>query len=68
MTLDLSKPSDIRRARYRLGLTHGQLARALRLEGLHAADTIRKWENGAKPISGPARVAIELMLERAGRL
>ena len=50
-------------AREALGLSRQELAEALELGGgKWAADTVRNWERGARPISGPARVAIRLML------
>jgi DNA-binding transcriptional regulator YiaG len=58
-------------ARAALGLTQAELADALELgEGLKAKngkDTVRNWERGARPITGPARVAIRFMLARAGK-
>jgi len=57
-------PAEIKAARKRLGLTQSGLARALRLSEKSGADTVRFWESGRNPISGPAIVAIELMLER----
>jgi len=59
-------PQEVRAARHALGLTLVQLGELLELEGGYAGDTVRSWENGRRPISGPARVAIRLLLERAG--
>lgn len=56
-------PDDIRGARLRLGLTQQGLADALELEGPYAKDTVRSWESGKRPISGPARVAIRMMVQ-----
>ena len=56
-------PADIKAARQRLGLTQAGLAGRLRLSGANAADTVRSWEAGRRPISGPAQVAIEMMLK-----
>lgn len=50
-------------ARAALGLTQAQLADALELGGgVNAKDSVRNWERNKRPISGPARVAIRLML------
>jgi transcriptional regulator with XRE-family HTH domain len=59
-------PDEVRKARERLGLTQTRLGEILELQGDSKGDTVRKWENGRRPISGPARVAIRLLLERAG--
>jgi DNA-binding transcriptional regulator YiaG len=63
---DLNDPDTIRRARLALGLTQAQLAVALELFGPYGKDTVRAWESGKRPISGPGRAAIRLMLEKAG--
>lgn len=60
-------PDDIARARKRLSLTAAGLGRALELEGRDPGLTVRRWETGMTPISGPARVAIRLMLEAQAR-
>lgn len=54
-------PADIIAARKALGLTQSQMAEALRL-GPNGSRTVRRWEKGEIPVSGPASVAIELML------
>lgn len=54
--------SDIRSARKRLGLSANGLAEALRL-GKGGGRTVRRWEAGDTPISGPASLAIELLLK-----
>jgi DNA-binding transcriptional regulator YiaG len=59
-------PEDVKEARAKLGLTQAELADALELEGNFGKDTVRNWERGKRPISGPARVAIRLMVARAG--
>ena len=46
-----------------LGLTQQGLADALELDGKYSRDTVRSWENGMRPISGPAKVAIRLLLK-----
>lgn len=55
-------PEDIKSARKQLGLTQAELAAWLELSGKYAARTVRSWEAGEKPISGPARVAIRAFL------
>lgn len=55
-------PDEIRAARKALGLSTKGLAEALRL-GKGGGRTVRRWEAGDTPISGPAQVAIELMLQ-----
>jgi len=52
---------DVRRARAQLGLSARELAEALRM-GNCADRTVRRWESGETPITGPAAVAIEAML------
>lgn len=53
-------PLEFRAARIALGLNQREMAEALRLSG---EATIRSWESGRRPVSGPASVAIELMLK-----
>jgi DNA-binding transcriptional regulator YiaG len=58
-------PDELREARRKLGFSCAALAKALRL-GAQGARTVRRWEAGDSQISGPAQVAIEMMLrERA---
>jgi DNA-binding transcriptional regulator YiaG len=58
-------PDDVKAARLELGFAHQlDLANALGLEGKYRHDTVRSWENGRVGITGPARVAIRLLLER----
>lgn len=54
-------PAEIRAARKALGLSANGLAEALRL-GKGGGRTVRRWESGETPVSGPAQVAIELTL------
>jgi DNA-binding transcriptional regulator YiaG len=56
-------PAEVKAARKQLGLTQSQLAERLKITGKNAADTVRSWESGRRPISGPAQVAITLMLK-----
>ena len=55
-------PDQVLRARKRLGLTQAELAERLRLAPATGKDTVRSWESGKRPITGPAQVAIEFML------
>lgn len=55
-------PSEIKTARKALGFSANGLAEALRL-GKGGGRTVRRWEAGDTPISGPATVAIELLLK-----
>ncbi len=55
------KPAEIRAARHALGFTANGLAEALKL-GKNGGRTVRRWESGETPISGPASVAIGMML------
>jgi len=58
-------PDDVRTARKRLGLTQAELAARLRLAPATGKDTVRSWESGKRPITGPAQVALEYMLRDA---
>lgn len=53
-------PLEIKAARLALGMNQREFAEALRVSG---EATVRSWESGRRPISGPATVAIELMLK-----
>jgi DNA-binding transcriptional regulator YiaG len=55
------RPLEIKAARLALGMNQREFAEALRV-GSEAV--IRSWESGRRPISGPASVAIELMLKQ----
>lgn len=57
-------PDAIRTARRQLGLTQSELAAMLRLANPDTSGkrTIREWEKGTRPISGPASVALEALL------
>ncbi len=54
-------PAEIRASRQSLGLSQTGLAEALRL-GPNGERTIRRWEAGDIPVTGPASVAIELLV------
>lgn len=51
-------PTEVKSIRQRFGLTQSELAGILRLE---ARDTIRKWETGARPVTGPASIILEMI-------
>ena len=53
-------PEDVQRIREKMGLTTHQLAAKLRL-ATNGDRTIRRWENGDVPISGPASLALEYL-------
>lgn len=59
-------PNEVRASRRALGMTQDQLAQALRMGG-DGKRAVRRWEAGDRSISGPASVAIEFMLEAAGK-
>jgi len=53
--------ATLRAARMQLGISADALAARLRL-GENGGRTVRRWEAGQVPISGPAQVAVELLL------
>jgi DNA-binding transcriptional regulator YiaG len=53
-------PTELIAARKQLGLSQAGLAAAL---GLTSDRTIRRWEAGDMPITGPAELAIRYMLK-----
>jgi len=63
-------PADLRDARAVLGSMWGlgrplhmsELGRALRLAGRDPGASVRDWERGHTPISGPVSIAVEAML------
>ena len=57
----INTPEQVRQARAALGLSTRQLAIVLRM-GAQSGRTIRRWEAGDTPISGPASVALEALL------
>lgn len=57
------EPNDVKDARQALGMTQQQLADALGLTGPYAKDTVRNWESGKRPISGPAATCIRYLLK-----
>ncbi len=61
--------AEVKEARLALGLkTQQQLADALGLEGKWSKDTVRSWESGRTPISGPSRLLLRRMLKEKGLL
>lgn len=51
-------PAHLRRIRYRLRLSLAAMARLMGLSASNGPDSMRKYETGARPISGPlARLA-----------
>lgn len=60
----MTPADEIRAARRQLGVTQSGLAAMLRLANPDANGkrTVRNWETGATPISGPASVALEALL------
>jgi DNA-binding transcriptional regulator YiaG len=57
-------PNELRKARKRLGLSQAGLAEALRM-GANGGRTVRRWELGEIPVTGPASKAVELMIREA---
>jgi putative transcriptional regulator len=51
------KPADIKSARKRVGLSRDAFART---SGLSTA-TLRKWENGERQPTGPARILLTII-------
>ena len=61
----LAEATLFRRCRKALGLSLNEMARAL----LIASDrNPRRWEDGTRPVSGPAWVALEYMMREAGEI
>jgi len=51
-------PPEIRRVRNKAGLSLDGLAKVIRIED---RSTIHRWEKGARTISGPASILLELI-------
>lgn len=51
-------PATCKAIRNRAGLTQSELARLLRISDIR---TIRRWEKGDVPVSGPASIVLELL-------
>jgi len=56
-------PAQFKEARHKLGLSCAKLA-ALWGMGAHGGRTIRRWEDGERPMNPVAVFALGLMLER----
>ena len=54
-------PADVKAARQALGMTTAELGLALRMAS-DEGRSVRKWESGRNPISGPATLALEALL------
>lgn len=54
-------PAEVRAHRQRLNMTQAELATALRMAG-DGKRTVRLWEAEGGKITGPASVALELMV------
>lgn len=55
-------PEQVREARKTLGLTQHELAVLLRM-GTDGKRAVRRWESGDRPISGPASVVLDALLD-----
>ena len=51
-------PTELKAIRVRYGLTQSGLAALLRISDKR---TVRRWETGETPVSGPASIILELM-------
>mgnify|MGYP003153195765 CR=1 FL=1 len=51
-------PTELKSIRERFGLTQSDLAAILRISDIR---TVRRWEQGERPISGPVQVVLELI-------
>lgn len=51
-------PEQVKHLRLQLGLSIAQLADRLRMTDIR---TVRRWETGERPISGPASIALWYM-------
>lgn len=58
-------PTALRSARHALGLSARGLALALGMTP-RSGRTVRRWEAGASPISGPVAAAVRALLREAG--
>jgi transcriptional regulator with XRE-family HTH domain len=54
-------PAEFTAAREKLGLSKEALARIL---GVSSGRTVRWWESGGRPVTGPVALAMRLLLER----
>lgn len=58
-------PAEVSAARKLLGLSQSELAERLRM-GANGERTVRRWERGETPITGPASVALSLLVKLHG--
>ena len=58
---------EVFEARKRLGMTQVEFAKALRIPGDYAGSVVSSWESGRRKVGGPTSLAIDLLLERAGK-
>lgn len=64
---DPMPPAEMLAARHAFGLTQREMALMLGLDGENSKDTVRAWESGKNRVSGPAAIAVRLLLERKAR-
>jgi hypothetical protein len=57
--------AELESARKRLKLSAADLGRRLYLIGRDPGQSVRLWETNRKPVPGPVRCAVELMLQAA---
>lgn len=55
-------PADLKSARAALGLSASGFAAFLRMEGVHAGRTVRRWESGEQDIPGYVEIIVDLVL------
>lgn len=55
-------PAELRAAREAALMTQAALAKALALSGKTPSATVRAWESGRRPISGPVAIAVNCLL------
>lgn len=60
-------PTELKKARLRLGLSQSQLAEELGVEGEHGGRTVRRWESGERAIPGSVAKLVAVLLERAAQ-
>jgi len=56
-------PSEFKDIRHAIGWTVRECAHVLGLAGTNGADTVRKWERGQRPITGPAKAAMRAFMK-----
>lgn len=60
---EIATPFELKHLRRSIGASLSRMAQLLGLSGQNNADTVRKMENGSKPISGPIQRLIKFMQE-----